>query len=65
MNNVYRSLAGVEGVEEIGFDPEGDTFVIDYAGSPLTVEEVKDAIERSVVAKPLRRALGRCRDEEG
>lgn len=59
VNNVHRHLQRVEGVERIGFDSEADTFIVEYEGSAAKLEEMKRAIDASVVAKGVRRALSR------
>jgi len=59
VNNAYRYLRKVDGVERIGFDRESDTFIVEYVGTASKLEELKQAIRASVVAKGLRRALSR------
>lgn len=53
----------MEGIEKVSFDPDQDVFVIEYRGTPAQVEAMKEAIEKAVVGKALRRALARPKDE--
>lgn len=61
VSNVHRYLRKVEGVDRVGFDSDADTFIVEYEGSAAKLEELKRAIEASVVAKGVRRALSKRR----
>jgi copper chaperone CopZ len=57
--NVRRSLGRVEGVIEARVDLDAGIAQVDYDPDYVSTRDLKEAIERTVILRPLRRALAR------